>query len=76
MQLDVITLSKYRLNRSKEDLEAAISNHESGFYKVAINRSNSFRWLIFSRLNLTNKQSTFLALPALHLQRYPRPLIC
>ena len=39
MQLDVKTLSKYRLNRSKEDLEAAISNHESGFYKVAINRS-------------------------------------
>ena len=30
MQLDVITLSIYRLNRSKEDLEAAISNHESG----------------------------------------------
>lgn len=30
MQLDVKTLSTYRLNRSKEDLEAAISNHESG----------------------------------------------
>lgn len=30
MQLDVITLSIYRLKRSKEDLEAAISNHESG----------------------------------------------
>lgn len=39
MQLDVKTLSTYRLNRSKEDLEAAISNHEFGFYKVAINRS-------------------------------------
>ena len=30
MQLDVITLSTYRLNRSKEDMEVAISNHESG----------------------------------------------
>ena len=39
MQLDVKTLSTYRLNRAKEDLEAAISNHQSGFYKVAINRS-------------------------------------
>ena len=39
MQLDVKTLSTYRLNRSKENLEAAISNHESVFYKVAINRS-------------------------------------
>ena len=39
MQLDVKTLSTYRLNRSKEDLEAAISNHQSGFYKGAINRS-------------------------------------
>lgn len=39
MQLDVKTLSTYRLNRAKEDLEAAISNHQAGFYKVAINRS-------------------------------------
>ena len=41
MQLDVKTLSTYRLNRSKEDLEAAISNHQSGFYKVSINRAVS-----------------------------------
>ena len=39
MQLDVKTLSEYRLNRAREDLKAAISNHQAGFYKVAINRS-------------------------------------
>lgn len=32
MQLDVKTLSSYRLNRAKEDLEAAVSNHQSGFF--------------------------------------------
>lgn len=25
------------MDRAKEDLEAAVSNHEAGFYKVAIN---------------------------------------
>lgn len=39
MQLDVKTLSTYRLNRAKEDLEAAASNYQSGFYKAAINRA-------------------------------------
>lgn len=39
MQLDIKTLSWYRLDRAKEDLRAALSNHQSGFYKVAINRS-------------------------------------
>ena len=39
MQLDIKTLSEYRLNRAKEDLEAARRNHQLGFYKVAINRS-------------------------------------
>ena len=39
MQLDIKTLSEYRLNRAKEDLEAARGNHQLGFYKVAINRS-------------------------------------
>lgn len=39
MQPDIRTLSEYRLNRAKEDLEAAVSNHRSGFYKAAINRS-------------------------------------
>lgn len=41
MQLDIKTFSIYRLNRAKEDLEAAISNHQSGFYKVSINRAVS-----------------------------------
>lgn len=39
MQLDVKTLSGYRLNRAKEDLSVAASNYKSGFYKAAINRS-------------------------------------
>lgn len=39
MQLDVKTLSAYRLNRAEEDIEVAVSNHQSGFYKAAINRS-------------------------------------
>lgn len=39
MQPDISTLSEYRLERAREDLEAAVSNHRSGFYKVAINRS-------------------------------------
>ena len=39
MQLDVKVLSEYRLNRAREDLKVAISNHQAGFYKAAINRS-------------------------------------
>lgn len=39
MQPEVKTLSCYRLNRAKEDLQTAINNHQSGFYKAAINRS-------------------------------------
>lgn len=39
MQLDRKTLSEYRLNRAKEDLEVAENNHRGGFYKAAINRS-------------------------------------
>lgn len=39
MQPDIKTLSAYRLDRAKEDLQAAVSNHQAGFYKVAINRS-------------------------------------
>lgn len=36
---DIKILSQYRMNRSKEDLAAAVINHEAGFYKTAINRS-------------------------------------
>ena len=39
MQLDIKTLSRYRLDRAKEDLEAAKGNYQLEFYKVAINRS-------------------------------------
>lgn len=34
MQPDVKTLSEYRLNRAREDLKAAISNHQGGFIKL------------------------------------------
>ena len=36
MQPDVKTLSEYRLNRAKEDLNAAVSNHQRGFYKATV----------------------------------------
>lgn len=39
MQLDIKTLFRYRLDRAKEDLEAAKGNYQLEFYKVAINRS-------------------------------------
>jgi len=39
MPLDTQTLCKYRLERAEEDLLAAENNHQSGFYKAAINRS-------------------------------------
>lgn len=32
-------LCRYRLERAKEDLEAARVNHSSGLFKAAINRS-------------------------------------
>lgn len=39
MPLNVQVLCKYRLERAKEDLDTAENNHQSGFYKAAINRS-------------------------------------
>lgn len=39
MPLDAATLCKYRLERAEEDLRTAENNHQSGFYKAAINRS-------------------------------------
>lgn len=39
MPLDIRTLSSYRMERAKEDLAAAISNHKEGLYKASINRS-------------------------------------
>lgn len=39
MQHERETLCKYRLERAKEDLQAAHVNHESGLFKAAINRS-------------------------------------
>lgn len=39
MQLDTGTLCVYRLERAKEDLQAARVNHESGLFKASVNRS-------------------------------------
>lgn len=39
MQHEKETLCRYRLERAKEDLEAARVNHSSGLFKAAINRS-------------------------------------
>lgn len=39
MQLDTGTLCGYRLERAKEDLQAARVNHESGLFKASVNRS-------------------------------------
>lgn len=39
MPLDMHTLCRYRMARAEEDLLTAENNHQSGFYKAAINRS-------------------------------------
>lgn len=39
MQPDTETLCRYRLERAKEDLQAAKVNHDSGLFKASINRS-------------------------------------
>lgn len=36
MLLDTQTLCEYRLERAKDDLLTAESNHRSGFYKASI----------------------------------------
>ncbi len=51
MQPDSKTLCKYRIERAKEDLMAAESNHHAGFYKVAINRSY---YVIFHAIRAVN----------------------
>ena len=39
MQHEIETLCRYRLERAKEDLQAARVNHSSGLFKASINRS-------------------------------------
>lgn len=56
MQLDIKTLCQYRLERAKEDLLAAESNHHAGFYKVAINRSY---YAIFHSIRAVNVLDKF-----------------
>ena len=56
MQPDIKTLCQYRLERAKEDLLAAESNHHAGFYKVAINRSY---YAIFHSIRAVNVLDKF-----------------
>ena len=39
MDNTIITLSKYRLEKSKKDLEVAIANFDNNFYSQSLNRS-------------------------------------
>ena len=39
MESSLIDLSKYRLDRAKEDLETAADNLSSGKYRASVNRS-------------------------------------
>lgn len=56
MQHDRKTLSNYRLERAAEDLAAAQSNLENGFYKAAINRSY---YCIFHAIRAVNIMDGF-----------------
>lgn len=56
MQPDVKTLCQYRLDRAKEDLLAAETNHQAGFYKAAINRSY---YAIFHSIRAVNVLDNF-----------------
>lgn len=56
MQLDIKTLCRYRLERAKEDLLAAETSHQAGFYKAAINRSY---YAIFHAIRAVNILDNF-----------------
>ena len=56
MQLDIRTLCQYRLDRAKEDLLAAETNHQAGLYKAAINRSY---YAIFHSIRAVNVLDNF-----------------
>lgn len=56
MPLDIKTLCQYRLDRAKEDLLTAESNHQAGFYKAAINRSY---YAIFHSIRAVNVLNNF-----------------
>lgn len=56
MPLDIKTLCQYRLDRAKEDLLTAESNHQAGFYKAAINRSY---YAIFHSIRAANVLNNF-----------------
>lgn len=56
MQLDIKTLCRYRLERAKEDLLAAETSHQAGFYKAAINRSY---YAIFHAIRAVNVLNNF-----------------
>ena len=56
MPPDIKTLCQYRLDRAKEDLMTAESNHQAGFYKAAINRSY---YAIFHGIRAVNVLDNF-----------------
>lgn len=56
MQPDIRTLCQYRLERAKEDLLAAETNHQAGLYKAAINRSY---YAIFHSIRAVNVLDNF-----------------
>lgn len=54
MPLDIETLSRYRMERAKEDLTAAHSNYNEGLYKASINRSYYAIFHCVRAVNITN----------------------
>ena len=61
MPLDTQVLCQYRLKRAEEDLLTAENNHQSGFYKAAINRSY---YAIFHSIRAVNILDGFDAIIA------------
>ncbi|MCD8380322.1 MAG: HEPN domain-containing protein [Lachnospiraceae bacterium] len=56
MPHEMDTLSKYRLERAKEDLASAKCNYEAGLYKASINRSY---YAIFHSIRAVNTLDGF-----------------
>ena len=74
MQHERETLCKYRLERAKEDLQAAHVNHESGLFKAAINRSY---YAIFHSIRAVNILDgiSIMCIPVNLIEEYIRLLM-
>lgn len=55
MSNKIVTLSRYRLDKAKEDLESAIINLEKGLFKASINRSYYCIFHTIRSLNALNE---------------------